>query len=86
MNKLYASMKYFTYGLQFTMMIIAPFVLCIFAGGYIQKKYNLGDWVVGVSIILAVIIVAADLYSFGKMILKEINEKSRGEHDDKQNH
>ena len=85
MNKVFSTIKYFYLGLQFSIIIILPFIVCIFLGNYLQNKFNLGNWVTLVSIFVALIFMVADLYSFGKMILKDINKKSRDKNVVKQN-
>lgn len=83
MNKLISSLKYFSVGLQLVSMVVVPFLLCIFAGIYIQKRFQLGDWVILISILLAMIIMITDIYTFSKKILKNLKKESKGEKHDK---
>ncbi len=85
LNKLLISIKYFSYGLQFTAIILSPIFVLLFVGGYIQKKYNLDNWVILLGVFATIVIIILNLYSFGKMILKEISKNSRSEHIGKQN-
>lgn len=61
------------------MIVVVPFLVCIFIGGWLQKKYGLGDWVTGLSIVIALVIMIADLYSFGRMILNGIKKDARSD-------
>lgn len=85
MKKLFDAFKYFSYGLQFTAIVIAPFIVCILLGGYIQRKYALGDWVILVSIVVAVVLMISDMVSFGKTMLRKMDKESRRGNNDKQN-
>lgn len=76
-SSLAGGLKLFYYGLQFTLAVAIPLVLCIVGGKYLQDRFSLGDWVIVVSIIVAMVFVVADVYSLGKTILRDINRASK---------
>lgn len=82
LKKIFEAMKYFSYGLQFTAIVIVPFIVCIFIGGYLQNKYKLGDWIMILSIIIALVLMISDLFSFGKIMLRKLNDEKRGKRND----
>lgn len=70
-------MKLFYYGLQFSFAVAIPLVVCIMGGRYLQDRFGLGEWVTIVSIILAMVFVVADVYSLGKIILRDIEKAKK---------
>lgn len=58
--------SYLALGLQFTSSMVVPPVVCIFLALYLQDKYKLGDWVMGVSVALAALLMFSSLISFAK--------------------
>lgn len=78
-NSIPRAMKYFAYGTQLVMSVVAPFAVCIWIGLWLQRKYELGGWVMAVSFIAAILIMLADVYTLGKMILRQLGrEKKEG--------
>lgn len=77
MNKIVSAMKYFYLGLQFIFVVILPIFLGIFLAGYIKDKYGLGDWVTLVGVIVGLIFMVADAYSFGRFVLKQLEKDGK---------
>ncbi|MBQ8379025.1 MAG: AtpZ/AtpI family protein [Oscillospiraceae bacterium] len=74
--------SYFALGLQFTSSIVVPPVVCIFLALYLQEKYKLGDWIMGVSVALAAVLMFASLFNFAKaavLLSKKRDEASEEE-------
>ena len=84
MNKLMNALSYFYYGLQFSVGIITPFIVCILLAEYLENKFSFGDWVTIVAIVLAFILAAADTISLGKVFLKMMDNK-KGDKTNEQN-
>lgn len=75
-------LSYFALGLQFTSSIIVPPVVCIFLAQFLQEKYKLGDWIMGVGVALATVLMFASLFNFAKaaiMLSKKRDEASEEE-------
>ncbi|MBE6836571.1 MAG: AtpZ/AtpI family protein [Ruminococcus sp.] len=82
MKKKNNMLSYLALGLQFTSSIVVPPVVCIYLGLYLQDKYKLGDWVMGVSVSLSAVLMFASLYNFAKaavVISKNKDEDSKEE-------
>ncbi|MGN0654086.1 MAG: hypothetical protein ACI4KD_04135 [Oscillospiraceae bacterium] len=75
MNKLANALKYFYYGLQFSVGIITPFIVCILLADYLKTKFSLGDWITIVAIILAFSLAAADAVSLARVFIKMMDNK-----------
>lgn len=75
MNRLWNAVKYFYYGLQFAVAIIMPFIVCIMLGNWLSERFGLGDWVMVLSIVIAFLLAAADVYSLGRFMLRILSEK-----------
>lgn len=71
-------LSYFALGLQFTSSIIVPPIVCVYLGMYFAQKYNLGDWVMGVSVGTAALLMVTSLYSFAKTAVM-ISKRKDGE-------
>lgn len=71
MGKLSGAMKYFAFGTQMVLSIIMPFVVLIWLAAKARDKFGWGDWTVGVSIVLALIISVCDCIHMGKLIIKQ---------------
>ena len=84
MNKLISTLSYFYYGLQFSVGIITPFIVCLLLADYLKDKFSLGDWVTIVAIILAFMLAAADTISLGRAFLKMMDNK-KGDKTNEQN-
>lgn len=80
MKEKLAAIRYFYYGIQMIIMAALPFVCCIWLGGFLRERFSLGGWVTPVAVITALLWSAADLYTFGRMLLREINSDSGERH------
>lgn len=76
MGKKLSALKYFYYGIQMVFMTVLPFVLCIYGASRLKEKFSLGGWVMIVGILLALVIAAADIFSFGKMLWNDMKKDS----------
>lgn len=85
MHKLVNAVKYFYYGIQLAVGVIAPFIVCLLVAGWLKERYSLGNWVTVAALVLAVLIMLADMYSYGRMLLKMLDKKGDkpDEQDDK---
>ena len=63
---------------QFGISTITPMLLCIFAALWLKNRFELGDWVVLVGVLLG---VGSGFMSMMKMI-RQMSELSRKEDDD----
>ena len=70
-------LSYLALGLQFTSSIVVPPIVCVYLGLYLQDKYKLGDWIMGVSVGLSAVMMFASLYNFAKsaVVLSENKNK-----------
>lgn len=75
MNKLINALNYFYYGLQFSVGIITPFIVCLLLADYFKDKFSLGDWVTIAAIVLALLLAVADTISLAKVFLKMLDNK-----------
>lgn len=78
------ALSYFYYGLQFSVGIITPFIVCLLLADYLKNKFFLGDWITILAIVLAFILAAADTISLARVFLKMIENK-KGDKNDEQN-
>ena len=63
---------------QFGISTITPMLLCIFAALWLQNRFELGDWVVLVGVLMG---VGSGFMSMMKMI-RQMSELSQKEDDD----
>lgn len=70
-GRLMRGFKYFAYGTQIAMGVLVPFIVCLWVGRWLQDRYRLGSWVMIAAIVLALILMAADLTSLFRVILKQ---------------
>ena len=73
------NISFWALGLQFTSSILVPPIVCIYLGTYLQEKYSLGDWVMTVSVGVAIVLMFSSLYNFAKtadLISKKQSEQS----------
>ena len=60
-----------TYLTQLGLTIALPLVFCIFGASWLQKRFNLGSWIVLVGIILGIGSAACSLFGFIKTMSKK---------------
>lgn len=83
MKKDYSKLSYLALGLQFTSSVVVPPVVCIFLAIYLQDKYKLGDWVMGASVALSVVLIFSSLYNLAKsaIILSKKHDGDKSENE-----
>ncbi len=85
MNKLFNALRYFYFGLQFAVGIVAPFVICLFLAGWLKSRFGFGNWITIVAIIVAFVFMVSDVYTMGKMFLEMLTRKNGSDKPDEQN-
>lgn len=60
---------------QLGLSILIPIALCIMGAGWLQRKFNLGQWVMLVGILLGIGSGICSLVNFIKMVQKRMDEE-----------
>lgn len=74
MENKFSVFKYVVYISQLGISLILPVVLCVLLGTYIKNKFELGDWVMLVSILLGISVAARNFYVFMLFVTKKAKE------------
>lgn len=77
------TLSYFALGFQFTSSIVVPPVVCIFLALYLQDKYKIGDWIMGVSVALSAVLMFTSLFNFAKTAVL-LSKKTDKQEEDKE--
>lgn len=71
------SLKYIVYIGHFAAIMIVPILLCIYISTYLQKRFQLGSWVVGIGIALGLLLMVSNLVGFIRQVLNETDKEHR---------
>lgn len=78
-NGKYSNLKAVGWLTQFGLNMVSPIILCIAAALWIKSRFNTGDWVMALAIVLGVSTAVLNMVSFIRSVNKEIG----GGNDDK---
>jgi len=70
-------LKYIAYIGHFATIMIVPILLCVYIATYLQKRFQLGSWVVGIGIILGLLLMVSNLVGFVRQVLNETDKEHR---------
>ncbi len=72
-----AALRYLVYFTQFGLNMITPPVLYTFAAWWLRNRFDLGDWVVIVGILLGIATAGLNLWKFMQFTAKKAKESER---------
>lgn len=73
-----SSLIYITYIGHFAAIMVIPILLCVYVAIYLQKKFQLGSWIVGVGIVIGLLLMISNLVGFVRQVLSETDKENRG--------
>ena len=71
--------EYLIIGSQFTVMVLSPFGICLYAGYYFKEKFGWPDTAMGIAILIALLWVIIDFVLFIRLLYKKSNKLKRSE-------
>ncbi|MBQ3110280.1 MAG: AtpZ/AtpI family protein [Clostridia bacterium] len=72
----YAHLRAINQITQFGLDMVTPIVLCTIAAVWAKNKFNIGNWIVIVAIILGIAASALNMLKFIKTVNKEVGGKN----------
>lgn len=72
-----SSIKYIVYIGHFATIMIVPILLCVYIATYLQRRFQLGSWVVGIGIALGLLLMISNLVGFVRQVLSETDKEHR---------
>ncbi len=72
----YAHLRAISHITQFGLDMVTPIVLCTIAAVWAKNKFNIGNWIVIVAIILGITASALNMLKFIKTVNKEMGGKN----------
>ncbi len=75
----------FMLGMQFTSMMVAPPVFLILGAMYLQKKCGYGDGIMVLAVVLSMLCMLANMYSFVKSAILLTENSEKGKSDEREN-
>ena len=71
------SLKYIVYIGHFATIMIVPILLCVYIAIYLQKRFGLGTWIVGIGIALGLLLMISNFVGFVRQVLSETDKEHR---------
>lgn len=78
MEKL-SALKYLVWVSSLSASLITPIVICVLFAGWLQKRFLLGGWVMGVAIVLGLLTAVMNLVKFFRFVQQQAEKSSREE-------
>lgn len=75
----------FMLGIQFTSMMVAPTVFLVLGAMYLQKRCGYGDGIMILAVVLSMLFMLANMYSFVKSAILLTDNSEKGKSDEREN-